>query len=59
MSSFYNYTTDTYRILTLHISLAFNTFNNITQHIALLYNYTTYTEFLHNISVYYATYEII
>jgi len=47
-----------YRNLTQHIILARNTLNNITSHVALLYNYTTYTKFLHNKPVYYATYEI-
>ena len=47
------------RILTQHISLACNTLNNITQHVALLYNCTTYKEFLHSKSVYYATDEVI
>jgi len=47
-----------YRNLTQHISLARNTLNDITSHIALLYNYTTYTKFSHNKPVYYATYEI-
>jgi len=47
-----------YKVLTQYISLACNIWNIITQHIASLYNYKKYTEFLHNISVHYATYEI-
>ena len=47
-----------YRNLTQHVSLARNKLNDITSHIALLYNYTTYTKFFHNKPVYYATYEI-